>query len=76
MGNVFRPEYRELSEVEKKRLDDIKTKAQELYDLFETGEGLSPDFRQLALAKTNLEQAVMWGVKGFTAVPTVGNSLH
>lgn len=67
--NVFRPVYRELTEGEKKRLDDIKNKAQELFDLFSIGIAdaqRAPDGRQLSLAKTNLEQAVMWGVKGFT----------
>jgi len=69
--NIFRKAYRQLNEAEKQRLDEIKDKAQELYDLFDTPifteiSSRSGDGRSLTLAKDNLEQAVMWGVKGFT----------
>lgn len=64
-NNVFRSVYRELNQEEKERLEVIKTKAQELYELFAP---LTPnnDLRQLALAKTKLEESVMWAVKGIT----------
>ena len=66
--NIFRPVYRELSEEEKKRVDDIKNKAKELYDLMESTiqENQSPKARHISLAKTKLEESVMWAVKGIT----------
>lgn len=65
--NIFRPEYRELSEEEKKRVDDIKTKAQDLLETMDfPREQQHPAGRHIALAKTALEEAVMWAVKGIT----------
>jgi len=68
MSNVFRPEYRELTEEERMRVDDIKIKAQELYDLVEGAiqRTPSPEGRYISLAKTSLEESVMWAVKGIT----------
>lgn len=60
--NVFRKEYRPLSDAEKAQMEAIKDKAQELYDLFEVVE----DSREKSLAKTNLEESVMWIVKKIT----------
>ncbi len=60
--NTFRKQYRELSETEKEFLDIIKDKAQELFNLFDE----RPNNRELALAKTKLEESVMWAVKGLT----------
>ena len=59
---VFRPEYKELDEQQKALVLEVKTKAGELFDLFSKTLG-----RETAVAKTNLEQAVMWAVKGITA---------
>ena len=59
--NMFRPVYRELSQEEKDKLEEIKNKAQELYDLID-----SPT-RYNALSKTSLEESVMWAVKGITS---------
>jgi hypothetical protein len=63
--SVFRREYRPLSEAEVVLLNEIKDKAQELYDLFpqENGRGKN---REISLAMTELETAVMWAVKGIT----------
>ena len=62
MPNVFRPQYRALTETEKLKVDRIKDLAQQLYD-----EMQSPSLgREMALARTNLEQAVMWAVKSIT----------
>jgi hypothetical protein len=60
--NVFRPTYRTLSDSEKAKLVVIKDEAQNLYDLFES----IPDPRAKALARTKLEECVMWAVKGIT----------
>lgn len=58
----FRPKNRELSDAEKAGIDTINTQAQAL------GETLSvcPANREIALAKTKLEECVMWAVKGVT----------
>jgi len=66
--NVFRAVYRELSEDEKKTMNNIKNKAQELYDLIEATmpENPSPKGRYVSLSKTALEESVMWAVKGIT----------
>lgn len=69
----FRPRYRALSESEKALHDEIKAYAEALEQLFEKVDavrahgGHSPERRYGALAMTNLEQAVMWAVKGLTA---------
>lgn len=64
MSDVMRQKYRELSEPEKKALDDLKRKAAELYDLVDWS---VPAGREQSLAKTKIEEAVMWAVKGITA---------
>lgn len=59
----FRPRYRALTDAEKKLHDDIKAKAAELEQLFET---VKPG-RYRALGFTALEEAVMWAVKELTS---------
>lgn len=59
---VFRPEYKELTQEQKDLVLEVKTKAGELYDLFAKTSG-----RETSVAITNLEQSVMWAVKGITA---------
>lgn len=63
MSDVFRKQYRELGEEEVSQLHAIRAKANELMDLFEK---CGPS-RENSLAKTKLEEAVMWAVKGITA---------
>lgn len=67
--NVFRTQYRELSETEKEFIANLKHQAEILYGLMDKsipkGEH-SERTRCLALGKTNLEQAVMWAIKGLT----------
>lgn len=61
-NNVMRHEYRKLSELEKGQMQAIKDKGVELYILIESlGAG-----RELSLAKTKTEEAVMWAVKWLT----------
>ena len=60
--NVFRKEYRQLSDEEKALMGEIKDKAQELYDMFNAVE----DSREKSLARTHLEESVMWIVKKIT----------
>jgi hypothetical protein len=65
MSDPFRTQYRELSEGEKQTLASLKEKASELYDIFEQVN--TPHIgREIAVAKTKLEESVMWAVKGIT----------
>jgi len=64
MQNVFRKSYTELSDDTKKRIEQIKDDAQKLYESIDWAVNADP--RMIALAKTNLEQAVMWAVKAIT----------
>lgn len=65
MTDVFRKAYRVLSEEEKLQLDALKSHAQELHDVISEAT-LTMNGREMALAKTKLEEAVMWAVKGIT----------
>jgi hypothetical protein len=58
----FRPRYRQLTDAEKLHHDLIKETAVSLELLFE---GV-PQGREVSIAFTKLEEAVMWAVKGLT----------
>ena len=62
-NNTMRHSYRVLSDAEKANMSSIKDKGLEFHDLI-AGMGNS---RELALAKTKIEEAVMWAVKHITA---------
>lgn len=62
VNNVMRHQYRVLTDTEKAQMQAIKDKGLELHDLIE-GIGAS---RELSLAKTKTEEAVMWAVKHLT----------
>jgi hypothetical protein len=60
--NVFRTEYRELTESEKQDVDLLKFRAEMMWELMKRyGEG-----RHMSIAKTHLETAVMFAVKEIT----------
>jgi len=64
--NVFRKAYRPLSDSEKATLDLLKDQAQALHDTISAQPvemGPSDKARCLSLAKTKLEESVMWAVK-------------
>ena len=68
--DTFRKEYTSLTDEQKALVDEIKTKAEELEAVLNKATPL-PGVnaivgRCMATAKTNLEQAVMWAVKGAT----------
>ena len=63
VNNVMRHEYRVLSAAEKHLMQSIKDKGRELHELIHNI-GVS---RELSLAKTKVEEAVMWAVKHLTA---------
>lgn len=62
MNNVMRHEYRVLNDLEKTQMQSIKD-----YGLaFHTSLGTIGESRELSLAKTKIEEAVMWAVKHIT----------
>lgn len=63
VNNTMRHAYRVLSDTEKAQMQDIKDKGLEFHDLI-AGVGQS---REISLAKTKIEEAVMWAVKHITA---------
>lgn len=60
--DVMRQHYRELSGTEKRQMEEVKVLATHVYG-FLTGLGES---REIALAKTKLEECVMWATKHIT----------
>jgi hypothetical protein len=62
INNVMRHAYRVLSDEEKITMQAIKDKGLELHDLIES----IGSSRELSLAKTKTEEAVMWAVKHLT----------
>lgn len=62
INNTMRHAYRVLNDAEKAQMQAIKDKGLELHELLESV-GQS---RELSLAKTKTEEAVMWAVKHIT----------
>ncbi len=62
VNNVMRHEYRVLDENEKAQIQQIKDRSLELWTFFES----IGNSRELSLAKTKIEEAVMWAVKHIT----------
>lgn len=62
VNNVMRHEYRVLSDAEKAQMQAIKDKGLDFH-VYIDGVGQS---RELSLAKTKIEEAVMWAVKHIT----------
>ena len=59
----MRHQYRVLSDAEKAQMQAIKDKGLELHQLVES----VGNSRELSIAKTKVEEAVMWAVKHITA---------
>lgn len=75
--NIFRQAYRQLNPDEANALTRVKVSAFGLYELFGEGDKITLMFvdgtrevkvdpRMMALAKTKLEESVMWAVKAIT----------
>lgn len=67
VNNVMRHEYRVLNEAEKANMQSVKDTGLHFYDqltLMEEVDGRGS--RELSLAKTKIEEAVMWAVKHIT----------
>lgn len=62
VNNVMRHQYRVLSDAEKANMKAVKDKGLELHELIKSI-GAS---RELSLAATKTEEAVMWAVKHIT----------
>lgn len=62
VNNVMRHEYRVLTDAEKAAMQAVKDKGLEMHNMLE-GMGAS---RELSIAKTKLEEVVMWAVKHLT----------
>jgi hypothetical protein len=62
VNNVMRHAYRVLSDEEKALMQKVKDMGLELHSVFE-GMGGSPE---LSIAKTKVEEAVMWAIKHLT----------
>lgn len=60
--SVMRKEYRQLTDEEKAEMNTIKQMGEEFVALCDR---LQPG-REMSLAKTKMEEAVMWAVKGIT----------
>lgn len=60
MTDTFRKEYKPLDESQKMRISQIKNDAEKLLDSIDWAIG---DKRMLELAKTKLEECVMWAIK-------------
>lgn len=63
VNNTMRHAYRVLTDVEKANMQAIKDEGLKFHDLI-SGMGNS---REISLAKTKIEEAVMWAVKHITA---------
>lgn len=63
VNNTMRHQYRVLTDAEKANMQAIKDEGLRFFDLV-TGMGNS---RELSIAKTKIEEAVMWAVKHITA---------
>ncbi len=66
-NNVMRHEYRKLTENEKTDMKALKDAGAEMLRTIETVESHYPtSSRELSLAKTKIEECVMWAVKHVT----------
>lgn len=61
--NVMRHQYRVLTDTEKERMLRIKDMGRLFVEFIELS---VPSGRELSIAKTKMEEAVMWAVKGLT----------
>lgn len=62
VNNVMRQQYRVLSDAEKANMQTLKDMGLAMHNFI----GSLGNSRELSLAKTKTEEAVMWGVKHIT----------
>lgn len=71
VNNIMRHEYRVLNDLEKVQMQHLKDRGLEFIDLLHRIGDTSPTTdrqasRELSLAQTKIEEAVMWAVKHVT----------
>lgn len=66
IDDTFRKDYKHLSDDQLAYVGLFKERAQELLNEFNSVGFLQPNARYMSLAKTSLEESVMWAVKGIT----------
>jgi cell division protein FtsL len=66
VNNVMRHEYRVLNDQEKQRMQALKDAGDDFYRLITSIESNGGSSRELSVAKTKIEEAVMWAVKHIT----------
>lgn len=65
MSDTFHKKYRKLNEKEEILMESIKVAAEDIERLFSLVK--TPDSgREISLAKTKLEESIMWAIKGLT----------
>jgi len=62
VNNVMRHEYRVLTDAEKANMQKIKDMGLDFIKFLD----MFPNSRELSLARTKIEEAVMWAVKDIT----------
>jgi hypothetical protein len=66
VNNVMRHQYRVLSDAEKNAMQSIKDDGLALWNVIDNFKVFGGDSRELSIAKTKVEEAVMWAVKHLT----------
>ena len=61
-NNVVRHEYKVLNDIEKAQMKEIKDMGRDFHNYLDA----LPPSRELSIAKTKIEEAVMWAVKHVT----------
>lgn len=64
--DTFRKDYKPLTDEQKDQMKSIKNQA-EILEAMINEDTTQNNGREMAVAKTNLEQAIMWAVKGITS---------
>ena len=67
INNVMRHQFRVLSEAEKTNMQAIKDMGLDFHNSLEKMEKLKGRSREISIAKTKIEEAVMWATKHITA---------
>lgn len=62
VNNTMRHQYKVLNDLEKKQMLEIKDKGLEFLELLSKAQ----PSREMSLAKTKIEEAVMWAIKAIT----------
>ena len=62
VNNTMRHQYKGLNDLEKKEMLEIKDKGLEFLELLSKAQ----PSREMSLAKTKIEEAVMWAIKAIT----------